>query len=148
MIEMDYHLDERNILDKYIHTFPYGQRIWFRDPLPSVSSFPEWILEVLKNVKEDDLRMELGYYLRLLDGTLKEMGMGSPSYFIDEEERDIEFLWENDRFRLLLNFDWEYSTAISILRIKSERREKVIEIEADPFSTIQCIRRLVVPSLR
>ncbi len=153
MSEMDHH--HKNYgnnfekLNKHYQSMVNRASFWYREiHLPSIPTFPSWILEILNNVKDDQLSSKLGYYLWLLDGTLEEMGMGSPSYFIDEEEEDIEFLWENDRFRLLLNFDWECSKAMTILRIKSEKGEQVIEIEADPFATIQHIRRLVVPFFR
>lgn len=136
-------------LNKHYQPMLDRPKFWYKEiQSPSTPTFPSWILEILNNVKDDQLSNKLGYYLWLLDGTLEEMGMDSPSYFIDEEEEDIEFLWENDRFRLLLNFDLECSNAMTILRIKSEKGEQVIEIEADPFATIQHIRRLVVPFFR
>ncbi len=63
-----------------------------------------------------------------------------PSIYVDDEEEDIELLWDNESYRLLLNLDMHSDDAIGILRYTKNDREYVFEFESDSGSIIEQIK--------
>lgn len=109
----------------------------------------EWsfIQSLERDQKIGELGKKFADLLREMSRTFRQSSIpfSLPSIYVDED--DVEYLWDNKIYRLLLNIDRSTYDVIAILRVRGNRKEYVAEFESDIDKIIGQIKGAIQSSI-